>query len=271
MSVKISYFTAKTTMSRNQSTDALILRTQIQGENNRTITVLSPEKGIFYTTLFGGPKSKLKSLVSPFNRGKLYIYQDETKHSSKITDFDVKQYHPSFRENLFKSWAATFACEFILKTKAGGSFQAAYTCINGLLDGMELTDESSSRLGLIRFIWRYLGILGIRPSARCCCQCGSSFISGSFSENDVNCMGAYDEIENGFVCENCTDLSRHNFTLGKAALTYLEAVAELEPKAVREIVINEQTMTEMKQLCFYLAEAACGNRLSSLESGLGIL
>lgn len=258
-------------MSRNVITDALILQTHIQGENNRSVSVLSPQMGIFYTTLYGGPKSKLRSQVSPFNKGTLYLYQDETKHTSKITDFDVKNYHLSFRENLFKSWAATFACELVLKTKAAGSAEAAFTCINGFLDGMELTDENASRLGLIRFIWRYLGILGIRPQAHSCCQCGFSFISGRFSENAVHYKAAYDETENGFICDSCADFTRRNFVLGKTALTYLEAIAELEPKAVRAIVIDENTLTEMKQLCFYLCEAACGHHLSSLQSGMGIL
>ena len=39
-------------MSRNSSCEALVLATRIQGENNRSVTLLTPDVGIVYTTLF---------------------------------------------------------------------------------------------------------------------------------------------------------------------------------------------------------------------------
>lgn len=258
-------------MSRNQSCDALVLSTQPQGEHNRSVTLLSAEDGIFYATLFGGPKSKLRSLVSPFNRGKLWLYKDEAKHSCKITDFDVSHYHLSFRENLFKSWAASFAAEIVVKTKCAGSSVQCWSLINGFLDGMELTNENESRLGLVRFLWRYLGLLGIRPQTRQCLACGKSFLTGAITENAVSYKVAYEAGENGFVCDDCTDVFSRQFVLGRNAITYLEAVTDLSPREVRAISVDAETMTEIKQLCFYLIENACGTRLKSLESGVGIL
>ena len=82
---------------------------------------------------------------------------------------------------------------------------------------------------------------------------------------------AYEPGENGFACDECTDIFSRQFVLGRASLTYLEAVSDLSPREVRAISVDAQTMTEMKQLCFYLIENACGTKLKSLESGLGIL
>ena len=115
---------------RNFSTPALILSTQISGENNRRVTVFSPDEGIHFATLYGGPKSKLRSLVSPMNSGVIYLYRDEVKNQTKITDFDVKNYHLSFRENLFKTYAASFATEILIKTKCAGSPKEAWKIIN---------------------------------------------------------------------------------------------------------------------------------------------
>ena len=256
-------------MSRHSSCEALVLETRIQGENNRSVTLLTPDDGLVYATLFGGPKSKLRSAVSPFNRGKIWLYRDEAKHLCKITDFDVSHYHLSFRENLFKTWAASFTAEIITKTKCAGSPSPCWTLSNGLLDGMELSDENASRLGLVRFLWRYLGLLGIRPQTRICLGCGKSFISGSLTEKD--CQAAYEAGENGFICDECADLFSRPFVLGRKALMYLEAVSDLSPRDVRAISVDAETMTEMKELCFYLIENACGSKLKSLESGLGIL
>ncbi len=52
---------------RNRRTKAIIISIRIQGESNRTVTVLSPDDGIFYATLYGGPKSRMRSLVQQFN------------------------------------------------------------------------------------------------------------------------------------------------------------------------------------------------------------
>ena len=258
-------------MSRNMAQEAIVLSTRLTGESNRSVTLFSAEDGIFYATLFGGPKSRLRSLVVPFNRGTVWLYRDERRQSYKITDFDVTHYHLSFRENLFKSWAAAFAAEILVRTRCAGSNGPSWTLVNALMDGMELTDENGSRLGLVRFLWRYLGLLGIRPQTRQCVACGGSFLSGTITENTLSWKAAYETAENGFVCADCADVLSRQFVLGRNALTYLEAVSDLPPHRVRAISVDAKTMAEMKQLCFYLIQQACGTKLKSLESGVGIL
>ncbi|WP_294427778.1 DNA repair protein RecO [uncultured Treponema sp.] len=258
---------------RNFSTPALILSVQMSGENNRRVTVFSPSEGIFFATLYGGPKSKMRSLVSPMNSGLLYLYRDEAKNQTKITDFDVKNYHLSFRENLFKTYAAAFVTEILIKTKCAGSSQESWKIINGFLDGIELSDENESRLGLVRFLWRYLGLLGVRPDTKSCCICASSLHSERFSGNSLSMRYVFSREENAFVCPDCNSLSERkiDFSLSKAAITYLEAVSSLSPKEVRKLTVSEKTFLEMKQLVYFLIEQACLTKLKSLESGIGIL
>lgn len=261
---------------RNVSTPALILSVAPQGENNRSACILSPDEGIFYATLYGGPKSKLRSLVSPMNSGIIYLYRDEVKNQTKITDFDVKKVHLSFRENLFKTFSSTLAAEILIKTKCAGSFEESWKLINGFLDGMELSSEDDSRLGFVRFLWRYIDLLGIKPDTLSCMNCGESLHALKFTDFALSYNYVYDIHENAFICPEC---SRRNFSesrnttfiLNKAAVTYLEAITKLSPKEVRLISINLQTMTQMKDLCYFLIERACGTKLNALESGLGIL
>lgn len=266
---------------RNFSAPAIILNVQISGENNRNVTIFSSDEkisGISYATLYGGPKSKLRSLVSPMNAGIIYLYRDEQKNKTKITDFDVKKYHLSFRENLFKTWAADLSAEILIKTKCAGSPEETWKIENGLLDGMELSDENESRAGLVRFLWRYLEILGIKPDTKFCVQCGESLHSGKFSANGLSSRYYFDSNENGFVCPDCArtqsqaDLNAsHLFSLGKDSILYLEAVSSLEPKESRKIKIDEASLNEIKSLEYFLIEQACGSKLKTLESGIGIL
>lgn len=250
---------------------AVVLSIRQSGENNRAVTLLTETEGIITATLFGGPKSKLRSLVSQFNRGKIYLYRDESKRTCKITDFDVNSYHPSFNENLFKTYAASFAAEIIIKTRCAGSPSQSFYLYNGLLDGMELSDENNSRLGLIRFLWRYLGILGVRPSAALCCQCGKSFLTGKIGDDDIEWNVSYSESDNGFVCNDCLPINDGRLVLSRKSLTYLEATALLAPKDVRTIQIGTKTLIEMRNLSYTLIENACGVKLLSLQSGSGIL
>lgn len=269
-------------MQRNIITDALILSVSQLGENNRSVCMLTPSEGISYAVLYGGPKSKLKGLVSPFCSGKIYLYCDNVKKSTKITDFDVKNFHLSFRESLFKSWAASLSAELALKTKCAGSPQDCWILLNGFLDGLELTDEPNGKLGLIRFLWRYLGLLGVRPDTKYCGVCDKGLLSESTECNRF----LFDAAENKFICQSCAgiagtgtgnstdgqNMSRGaSFALSKQALEYLNAVSEKTPKEVRAITCTAQTVNELKQLVFYLIEASAGQKLKTLESGLGIL
>ncbi|MBQ9206025.1 MAG: DNA repair protein RecO [Treponema sp.] len=257
---------------RNVSTPALILSVAMSGENNRRVTIFSPDEGIFFATLYGGPKSKLRSLVSPMNSGIIYLYRDEVKNQTKITDFDVKKYHLSFRENLFKSWAASFATEILIKTKCAGALKESWRILNGFLDGMDFSDENESRLGLVRFLWRYLALLGVKPNTATCCSCGTSLHTHTFSDDSLSDSYVFSHMENGFSCSDCAHYENSmDFVLSKTALTYLEAVTSLSPKDVRKLAVSGKTLNEMKQLAYFLIEQACGTKLKSLESGIGIL
>lgn len=273
-----TYFFAIMFIMRNISFPALILQVKQSGENNRTVTVFSAEEGISYATLYGGPKSKLRSLVSPMNSGMIYIYRDESKKQSKIIDFDVKNYHLSFRENLFKTWASSLMAEILLKTQCAGSPEQSWTIANGFIDGMELSSEEESRIGLVRFIWRYLELLGVKPETKSCLQCGESFHALKFNNVALSCKYVLDSQGNGFICPDCfmpeestSKAAGFRFKLGKASITYLEAVTSLSPKEVRALKVSREEFMEMKNIVYHLLENACGSKLRSLESGIGIL
>jgi len=285
---------------RNITSKALILSTKPKGESNRLISLFTPEDGIISATLYGGPKSKLRAQVAPMNSGIIYLYKDEVKKSVKISDFDVKNYHFSFRENLFKTFAASLASEILIKTHCAGNSEQAWILLNGFLDGMDYFDEKEARIGLVRFLWRYIFLLGVQPDTECCSQCGIQFsnqiaintINSDFSKNNFigknefdtlsykrnNLKNIFDLKNNCFVCADCfksqiNSIKKNKFEIeiSSESINYLQALMNLSPKEARNLTVNDTILGEIKNLCFILIENICGTKLKTLETCAGIL
>lgn len=260
-------------MNRSSSTSAIVLSLRPLGENNSSVTLLTPEDGIIYAVLYGGPKSRLRSLVAQWNSGKVWLYENPEKNQIKISDFEVTNYHASFSQNLYKSYAASLAAELAIKTRCGGSSQQCYRLVSGFLDGMELCDEEQSRLGLLRFLWRYLELLGVQPASHACCSCGKNFLDSQFAPKSIS---YYNGIENSFICPACIESGgssqRENIiSVHFDALQYLSALTVLSPSDARKLSIDEEVYGQIRQLVFFLIENSIEQKLNSIETGMGIL
>ena len=262
---------------RNRRTKAIIISIKIQGESNRTVTVLSPDDGIFYATLYGGPKSRLRSLVQQFNSGTIYIYEDLQKHAKKISDFDVETFHPTLHTSLYKMWAANFASEIVLKTKCAGDSNGAFTLLSAFINGIDVCDDDGAKLGMIRFLWRYLHLLGVQPDVHECCGCGEEMLDGAKKGSGLFAgQFAYIPSMSAFACPDCVSSfsnseNRNFFNLDASGLSYLAAINELKPGVVRTMRLNQDSILRLKSFLFHLIENAVGSKLLSLESGAGIL
>ena len=275
-------------MNRNVRKEALVLSVKATAQDNRSARLLTKD-GIEWATLFGGPKSKLRGAVSPWNRGFAYLYKNEEKASCKITDFDVQKYHPTFRESLFKSFAASLAGELVSKSSAAGSPEQCYVLLNGFLDGMDLLGEDEARLGLLRFLWRYLDLLGVRPQTQFCARCQKEFFAGNgaagasssnYSKSALessaggNRLALYSPAENSFVCQDCFSPQEKGARLSEPALFYLAMSGGTRPAdlaAARKARLPEADYGQLKAFLYELVEGALGARLKTLESGKGIL
>ena len=257
-------------MNRSSSTSAIVLSLRPLGENNSSVTLLTPEEGIVYAVLYGGPKSRLRSLVSQWNSGKVWLYENPEKNQIKISDFEVTNFHASFSQNLFKSYAASLAAELAIKTRCGGSAEQCHRLVSGFLDGMELCNEEQSRLGLLRFLWRYLELLGVQPLTHVCSSCGTNFLDRRFAPQAVS---YYNSMENSFICPDCADhLQGENMlSVKNAAVQYLAALTVLTPSEARKLSIDKEIYGQIRQLVFFLIENSIDQKLNSIETGMGIL
>jgi DNA repair protein RecO (recombination protein O) len=161
-------------MQRSFSSSALVLRVRPSGESNREISFLSAEEGIIGATLFGGPKSRLRSHVSPFHSGTLWIYRDPAKGFAKVSDFDVDSWRPGLRELYERSEAASMIAGTILAgLGGGGAWPEALELALSALNALESAGEDFCGRIVLQFLWRWAGFLGNRPPLGGCSFCGT--------------------------------------------------------------------------------------------------
>ena len=218
-----------------------MLRVRSSGESNREAVFLSAEEGLLRATLFGGPKSKLRSHVSPFNSGMLFTYRDPAKDFRKVSDFDVTSWRPGLRELYERSSAASLIAGAILDSQgSGGAFTEAFVLANAALDALESADEAGSQRILIHFLWNWAGLLGNRPdNLRYCASCACEF------QDDGVIWFIPGE---GFLCKNCISTNRTGAVLGPGSRRWLLAVENKSPSELSRLSLDSVSLGELKVL-----------------------
>jgi DNA repair protein RecO (recombination protein O) len=208
-------------MVRSFACTALVLRVRPSGESNRDAWFLGAGEGVLRATVFGGPKSRLRSHVAPFHRGRLWLYHNPVRDSRKVTDFDVEAWRPGIRESWERTMAADAAAETILASQGGGgAWDQAFGLGDRTLQALEGAAEPDCLPIFLRFLWEWADLLGCRPELRCA-ACGA----------DAETLW-YSPREGGFLCRPCAGAPESGglLPLGPAARRWL-AAADAPPPA----------------------------------------
>ena len=252
-------------MKQNIQENAIILKITPGKENNTSITFFSETRGIAYATFFGGRKSKLKSMISPYHYGKIWLHSDKVKNLTKITDFEVLDYHHQIRENLYKTWVAAFITELLIKTNCSGEYKKTFILFEGFLKGISLVSESESKIATLRFLWRYLGLMGIQPYALACGFCQKELIP------QKGTSVFYVNAEHAFFCEECIHGNPYESRISAETLDYLQTVSFGTMQQSREKKITQSVYEELKSFIFSLITKNVEANLITLANGIGIL
>jgi DNA repair protein RecO (recombination protein O) len=242
-------------MTRNIRYRALALRVRAAGEN-REASFLTPEEGIIRATVFGGPKSRLRAHVSPFNSGVLWIYRDPAKDFRKVSDFDVADWRPGIRELYERSEAATeIAAAVLASSGSGGAWEEAFALACGTLDALQSADEACCVRLVIRFLWNWAGIAGEQPALERCSGCGREVSSADlmwFKKGE------------GLLCADCAKkpprLGEQNafagsgIAVGGGARRWLAAVENAPAQEVKRTSLDAESLREAKALFKALSE-----------------
>lgn len=256
--------------NRSWSSDALVLSVKDFGEGHRGVQLLMPATEhsckLLEAAVFGGPKSKLRGLVVPYQSGTVWLYSNPIKNSNKITDFKVTEYRIGLRDNLTRLWCASFAAELALKLKGN----IDWDILNFFLNGISISSEYQCRTALLRFLWRVILYSGIAPNVELCSRCGKKICDVHYNTIKDNFDSGnlfYLPHEDLCVCDVCIQDYEPNIPLSKESVLYLFAVKNVLPKISRNLPVSENMYAELKQFLFFLVKSAAEENFKTLESG----
>ncbi|MCL2599847.1 MAG: DNA repair protein RecO C-terminal domain-containing protein [Treponema sp.] len=250
-------------MTRNLCCSALILRTRASGESNRDIWLLGADAGLLRATVFGGPKSRLRSYASPFHSGQAWIYHDPVKDSRKLTDFDVRSWRPGIREMYERAMACDAVAETVLSSHGGGgNWGGALLLAEAALDALALADGEACPHILLWFLWQWADFLGLRPDFSHCSQCGRPAPDNRVLRFSLR--------EAGIVCSACLgERAGHGMhgieEIGPGCRRWLETVRHLPPTQLDMHPPDARSFREAKSLTTAILAGMMGRRLASWD------
>ena len=108
---------------RNSIESAVVLKSARMGEIHRSVTLLTPRRGVVWATAHGAGKaaSKLKAAAIPFACVTAYLYHDPVRDSFKVTDVEPLDLHGAIRADLGKFFTASLWVEIVLRSHGGGT------------------------------------------------------------------------------------------------------------------------------------------------------
>ncbi|MDR1178556.1 MAG: DNA repair protein RecO C-terminal domain-containing protein [Spirochaetaceae bacterium] len=243
-------------MSRNQRYTAMVLRVRAQGEANREAFFLTAEEGIVRATLYGGPKSKLRSQVAPWHVGKLLVYHDPVRDSRKISDFDVESWKPGLRELYERSAAAGTVAALILSAQGGGGgWDEALALADESLGALETAGASGAVFLLVQFVWRWLAFLGQRPSLEYCSSCACEYPPDG--------VLWYSRYEGSLLCPSCAHSPEGDdyLELSPGLRRWLAAADSIAPGELRRYTLDASLAAQARLLGSAIASGLLGKKI----------
>lgn len=224
---------------------------------------------------FGGGKSKLRSLASPWHYGRAWLYLDAAKGLCKLNDFDPRTEFASVRGDLASIAAASFASEFIAVTGAlGGDWALSLELALGLLSALEegSGDEARATRAAALFALRAVEAMGLWPDLGECAACArasdacSRPVAARAGASVPDALHSYSRRHGGFVCERCAGPDSVDVPPG--ALAWLAASRGRPLAEAARAGLAAESAAALKAVALDMARKAAGSPLKTLESGL---
>jgi DNA repair protein RecO (recombination protein O) len=241
-------------MSRNLSYHALILRSRLSGESNRDVWLLSQEAGLLRVTVFGGPRSRLRSYASPFHSGQAWVYHDPVKNTFKLSDFDVSSWRPGLREMYERAVAADAVAETMLASHGGGgNWGSALSLAEETLDSLAEADEETCARIVLWFLWQWTDFLGLRPEFDTCSLCGKP------------APHKYSVRDGWMICDSCSGGAAGLVDAGPGCSHWLGTTLRIHPDQIVRYTLDKKSFREAMSLATAILAEAIGKRLESWE------
>ncbi len=221
--------------------------------------MMSAESGILEAFAFGGPKSKLRSLASPWSSGRAFLYRDPVRDLLKLSDFEVRESFGGLRESLSRIAGATLVSELLLKTSGGGGdFPEVLELARDSLRALDDCPEERCDYPTLLFLWRLVALLGLMPDPDACAACDSPLGPAQ--------ARPWSHGAGGFLCPRCArDAEDEGLGLSAGAARWLSRAAEQPFAEALRLGLDSSSLKGLKALAVDLARRAAEAPLSSLN------
>lgn len=243
-----------------------MLRARESPGGDRIVTYLSPEEGLVDAFVFGGPKSKFRSLASPYHAGTAWTYNDPVRGFSKLTDFDAERPFSGIRDDLSRLWAAGFFAETIMATHSGGGeFGAVFALALDAYAALETADKPRVERILVQFVLRLASCSGIAPEIGVCASCGADGLRDGSGAGTY----AWSDQEPAFLCRECAGQAMAGtvIELPAGAVRYLERTSSLSWDEAARIGADTPTRKALVGWALAFMKNACEGGLKTLSDG----
>jgi len=255
-----------------------VLRSRESPSGARIVTLLSREEGLSDAFVFGGPKSRLRSLAVPYHEGRAWIYRDTQRGFDKLSDFDAASVHAGVREHLSRLWAAALFTETMTATSAlGGEHALAFELVRGCIERVcealpvkERRGEKEEGAGadppaleyaIVQFAQRVVASLGVVPPFDECAAC-----SRALSPPEAHW---YSRSHGGFVCPACAGRDPGNartlMEVAPGSMAYLRRTAGLSLEASFGCRVESSGLPGLAALSLELLGRSVETPLRTLE------
>lgn len=260
---------------RNQSYDALFLRSKDSPAGDRIVTVLTAEEGILDAFVFGGSRSSLRSTASPFVYAKVFVYSDPVRHYRKLSDMSIIESFSRLRESYRKLWSSSVIAELVVKTSGcGGEYAEVLDLSLEALRVLDREDEDKTDLTLLAYLWKTLEIMGLQPDLEHCAHCGKALAphGGAAVLRGAAVLGGaaapptgmqYSAEHDGFVCDVCGD---EGLPIGAEELRCLNCFLRGGIEEAAALKVGDSALSSLKGIIYYLSQKAAEGTLLSLMS-----
>ncbi|HAP43093.1 MAG: DNA repair protein RecO [Spirochaetes bacterium GWD1_61_31] len=245
---------------RSETIDAVVVHSRESSSGGRLIWLLTPAQGLLQTFLFGGGKSKLRSLASPWHAGRAVLYRDRSDFI-KLSDFDPLEEFSHIRASLEAMAVASLVSEVLLATSGlGGDHQAAFSLCLHSLRGLDRAAGAMSRsltveAVLLQFSLRVLQQMGLLSDPSACERCSGA--------SGANALHYYSRRHGVFVCARCAE--GEAIALPAGAIAWLQRSLEHDFDGALGLGLARESAQAMRACLVDWLAKATGGPLQSLR------
>ena len=218
-------------------TKGIVLAQNNMGDNDKMITILTPDLGKIGCAAKGArrPKSNLMAGTQFLCFGDFIIYKGINSYN--INSCEPIEIFYNIRLDVEKLEYASKIAKII--NDVTDENQNSYRILQLTLNTLYMISETDKNMDLILSIFkiRLLSIIGFRPVIENCVSCKEKENIKYFSFKD-----------NGFKCENCGRQDKSAMEISEATVKAIKYIIWADPKKIFSFEVTEENIAQLKLL-----------------------